>query len=82
MTGLGTAVTDSALTTASLVAGTSTDGGIHTGDDVTVEDKTSTGTISGTAAAQVWSQTTGTISGTAAAQVWSQTGNKVTGDPQ
>lgn len=70
MTGLGTADTASALTSASLVAGTSSDGGIHTGDDVTVETQTLSGTISGTAAAQTWTQNTGTISGTAAAQAW------------
>ena len=79
MTGLGTASTASALTSASLAAGTSTDG-IHTGDDVTVETQTLSGTISGTAAAQTWTQNTGTISGTAAAQTWTQkTG--VTGNP-
>ena len=69
MTGLGTATTAKALTSASLAAGTSSDG-IHTGDDVTVETQTLSGTITGTAAAQVWTQNTGSISGTAAAQVW------------
>ena len=58
MTGLGTATTASALTSASLAAGTSTDG-IHTGDDVTVETQTLSGTISGTAAAQTWTQKSG-----------------------
>ena len=53
MTGLGTASTAKALTSASLAAGTSSDG-IHTGDDVTVETQTLSGTISGTAAAQTW----------------------------
>ena len=71
MTGLGTATTAKALTSASLAAGTSSDG-IHTGDDVTVETQTLTGSISGTAAAQTWTQNTGTISGTAAAQKWTQ----------
>lgn len=75
LTGLGTATTAKALTSASLAAGTSTDG-IHTGDDVTIE----TQTLSGTAAAQVWTQNTGSISGTAAAQKWTQkTGT--TGNP-
>lgn len=71
MTGLGTKNTDNALISAELVAGTSTDG-IHTGDDVTITTQTLSGTISGEAAAQVWTQNTGTISGTAAAQAWSQ----------
>lgn len=80
MTGLGTATTASALTSASLAAGTSSDG-IHTGDDVTIETQTLSGTISGTAAAQTWTQNTGSISGTAAAQKWTQkTGT--TGNPQ
>lgn len=80
MTGLGTATTAKALTSASLAAGTSDDG-IHTGDDVTVETQTLSGTISGTAAAQTWTQNTGSISGTAAAQKWTQkTGT--TGNPQ
>ena len=69
MTGLGTASTAKALTSASLAAGTSSDG-VHTGDDVTIETQTLSGTISGTAAAQTWTQNTGTISGTAAAQKW------------
>ena len=59
MTGLGTATTASALTSASLAAGTSSDG-VHTGDDVTVETQTLSGTISGTAAAQTWTQKSGT----------------------
>ena len=71
MTGLGTPTTASALTSASLAAGTSSDG-IHTGDDVTVDTQVLTGTVSGTAAAQVWSQNTGSIEGTAAAQKWTQ----------
>lgn len=80
MTGLGTATTASALTSASLAAGTSSDG-VHTGDDVTIETQTLSGTISGTAAAQTWTQNTGSISGTAAAQKWTQkTGT--TGNPQ
>lgn len=70
MTGLGTATTAIAITSASLATGTSTDG-IYTGDDVTVETQTLSGTISGTAAAQTWTQNTGSISGTAAAQEWS-----------
>ena len=65
MTGLGTASTAKALTSASLAAGTSSDG-IHTGDDVTVETQT----------------LSGTISGTAAAQKWTQSGTKVTGSPK
>ena len=69
MTGLGTATTAKALTSASLAAGTSSDG-VHTGDDVTIETQTLSGTITGTAAAQVWTQNTGSISGTAAAQAW------------
>ena len=80
MTGLGTATTASALTSASLAAGTSSDG-IHTGDDVTVETQTLSGTISGTAAAQTWTQNTGSISGTAAAQTWTQKSG-TTGNPQ
>jgi hypothetical protein len=80
MTGLGTATTAKALTSASLAAGTSSDG-VHTGDDVTVETQTLSGTISGTAAAQTWTQNTGSISGTAAAQKWTQkTGS--TGNPK
>ena len=71
MTGLGTATTASALTSASLATGTSSDG-IHTGDDVTISTQELTGTISGTAAAQTWTQNTGSISGTAAAQKWTQ----------
>ena len=80
MTGLGTATTASALTSASLAAGTSTDG-IHTGDDVTVETQTLSGSIIGTAAAQTWTQNTGSISGTAAAQTWTQKSG-VTGQPK
>ena len=80
MTGLGTATTASALTSATLATGTSTDG-IHTGDDVTVETQTLTGTISGTAAAQTWTQNTGSISGTAAAQKWTQASGS-TGTPK
>jgi hypothetical protein len=79
MTGLGTATTASALTSASLAAGTSSDG-VHTGDDVTIETQTLSGTISGTAAAQTWTQNTGSISGTAAAQKWTQTAG-ATGAP-
>ena len=62
LTGLGTASTAKALTSASLAAGTSTDG-IFTGDDVTVETQTLTGTISGTAAAQTWTVGSGSTSG-------------------
>lgn len=80
MTGLGTATTAKALTSASLATGTSSDG-IHTGDDVTVDTQTLSGTISGTAAAQTWTQNTGSISGTAAAQKWTQASG-VTGNPQ
>lgn len=80
LTGLGTATTASALTAASLAAGTSSDG-IHTGDDVTISTQILDGTISGTAAAQVWTQNAGTISGTAAAQVWTQTSGS-TGNPK
>lgn len=80
MTGLGTATTAAALTSASLATGTSSDG-IHTGDDVTIETQTLSGTISGTAAAQTWTQNTGSISGTAAAQTWTQA-TGVTGNPQ
>ena len=76
LTGLGTASTASALKGATLVAGTSTDG-FFTGDDVTI----STQDLSGTAAAQVWTQNTGSISGTAAAQVWTQDSG-ITGEPQ
>ena len=80
MTGLGTATTAKALTSASLATGTSDDG-VHTGDDVTIETQTLSGTISGTAVAQTWTQNTGTISGTAAAQTWTQkrgsTGNPI-----
>lgn len=79
MTGLGTANTAPALISASLATGTSSDG-IHTGDDVTVSTQTLSGTIDGTAAAQVWTQNTGSISGTAAAQVWAQTSG-ITGIP-
>lgn len=80
MTGLGTATTASALTSANLAAGTSTDG-IHTGDNVTIDTQVLTGTVSGTAAAQVWSQNTGSITGTAAAQVWTQSTTGVTSAP-
>jgi hypothetical protein len=60
MTGLGTKNTAKALTSASLVAGTSTDG-VHTGDAVTLGTKNVTVNITGTAAAQDWSQTSGTV---------------------
>lgn len=93
MTSLGTATTGKALTSASLVAGTSTDG-MHTGDNVTISTQTLTGTAAAqtwtqatgtinsdaTAAAQTWTQNTGSISGTAAAQVWTQKSG-VTGSP-
>lgn len=79
LTGLGTATTADALTSASLAAGTSSD--VHTGDDVTIETQTLSGTISGTAAAQTWTQNTGSISGTAAAQKWTQA-TGITGDPK
>lgn len=71
MTGLGTASTAKALTSASFAEGTSTDGTL-VGDTVEISTETKTGTISGTAAAQTWTQDTGTISGTAAAQTWTQ----------
>ena len=58
MTGLGTATTAKALTSASLAEGTSTDG-ILVGDTVAVTSETKTGTISGTAAAQAWTQKSG-----------------------
>ena len=78
LVGLGTATTATALTSATLAAGTDTD--VHTGDAVTVtNDKTLTGTISGTAAAQKWTQDTGTISGTAAAQTWTQKSGTISG---
>ena len=68
LTGLGTATTAKALTSASLVAGASTD--VYTGDSVTIGSESKTVEITGTAAAQEWTQSTGTISGTAAAQKW------------
>lgn len=69
ITGLGTAVTGSALTSVSLASGLNTDtNSIKTGKEVSVGSETATGTISGTAAAQTWTQKTGT----AAAQTWSQ----------
>lgn len=77
MTGLGTATTAKALTSASLAEGTSTDG-VLVGDTVGISTETKTGTISGTAAAQKWTQETGTISGTAAAQTWTQKTGTVT----
>ena len=80
MTGLGTMKTDDALTSAELAVATSTDG-IHTGDDVAITTQTLSGTISGEAAAQVWTQNTGTISGEAAAQTWTQKTGKTTGVP-
>lgn len=66
MIGLGTAETDTAVVSASLENGTASDG-IYTGDDVMVSTQELTAAISGTAAAQVWTQNTGSISGTAAA---------------
>ena len=78
MTGLGTASTGSALTSATLAAGTSTDG-IHTGDDVTIGSEEVTVSVSGTAAAQTWTQKSGTISGTAAAQAWTQKTGTISG---
>ena len=58
MTGLGTASTAPALISATLVAGTVSDG-MHTGDDVTVSTQNLSGSISGTAAAQKWDQNAG-----------------------
>ena len=61
MTGLGTATTASALKSASLVAATSATDGIHTGDDVTIGSESKTVNISGTAAAQEWTQGTSSV---------------------
>jgi hypothetical protein len=58
MTGLGTASTAPALVSATLATGTVSDG-IHTGDDVTVSTQELSGSISGTAVAQVWQQNVG-----------------------
>lgn len=78
LTGLGTAVTASAATsglaTATLAAGTSSD--LYVGDDVTVGSEDKTVSVSGTAAAQKWTQTKGDVTGTAAAQKF--TGSQVT----
>lgn len=77
LTGLGTAVTGTAATsglaTATLAAGTSSD--VHVGDDVTVGSEDKTVSVSGTAAAQKWTQTKGDVTGTAAAQKF--TGSQV-----
>lgn len=79
MTGLGTADTGSALTAANLAAGSDSD--FYTGDIVTINSETVTGTVEGTAAPQIWTQNTGAIeNGEAAAQVWTQTSGS-TGAP-
>lgn len=74
MTGLGTKNTASALTSATLESASS---GFQIGDRVTIGEKSVEGSISGTAAAQTWTQDEGSISGTAAAQVWIQDSSKV-----
>ena len=61
MTGLGTPTTGSAITSAKLVAGTASDG-LGVGDEVTISSESKTVSITGTAAAQIWSQTSGTVS--------------------
>lgn len=62
MTGLGTANTGSALTSASLASAASSDtGAIHTGDNVTISSEEKTVDITGTAAAQTWTQGTSSV---------------------
>jgi hypothetical protein len=69
LVGLGTATTAKALTAAGITEGTASDG-ILVGDTVAVSSETKTVDVTGTAAAQTWTQGNGTVSGTAAAQVW------------
>ena len=78
LVGLGTATTGNALTSAALAAGTTSD--FYTGDNVTVGSATATGSVEGTAAAQVWTQNIGEVTGTATAQVWTQDSG-ITGAP-
>lgn len=61
MVGLGTPTTADALTVASLAAATSTSDGIFTGDDVSTSSETKTVNITGTAAAQAWTQASGEV---------------------
>ena len=61
MTGLGTATTAKALTSATLAAGTASNG-ILVGDTVTISSEDKTVSVSGTAAAQTWTQKSGTTS--------------------
>ena len=67
MTGLGTASTAKALTSADLVSATGTSDGILVGDTVGISSEDKTVSVSGTATAQTWTQKTGTISGTTGA---------------
>ena len=78
LTGLGIAATAKALTRAYLADGTASD--YHTGDVVTIGNENKTVNITGTAAAQEWTQASGTISGTAAAQKW-KFSSGATGNP-
>lgn len=78
MTGLGTAVTANALTSASLASASSATDGIAVGDSVSIGSKDAS-IKNGSAAAQVWTQSSGTISGTAAAQTWAQKTGTISG---
>ena len=66
MTGLGTPTTAKALVGVDLAAGSAVDG-IAVGDTVTIGTENKTVNITGTAAAQVWTQKSGTVSGTTSA---------------
>lgn len=57
------------VTGVSLEEGTSTDG-VLVGDTVAVSSETKTVDVTGTAAAQTWTQDNGIVTGTAAAQAW------------
>ena len=82
MTGLGTPVATTALTSASLAEGTNQDG-FYTGDKVTVGSENKDVNITGTAAAQVWDQKSGSITVKGTNKASTVTGNvTVTGTNQ
>lgn len=67
------------VTGVSLEEGTSTDG-VLVGDTVAISSETKTVDVTGTAAAQTWTQDSGVVTGTAAAQTWTQASG-TTGKP-
>lgn len=79
LTGLGTPTKKDALTSATLAEGTSAD--TYSGDTVAISSKEVTVSITGTAAAQKWTQKTGVIAAgaTAAAQKWTQKTGTISG---